>query len=116
VAVTIRMRRMGSKKRPFFRLIATDSRMPRDGRFIEVLGHYSPIEKPAKLDLQEERIYYWLKQGATLSDTVNSLFREVGLWGKWNKSKKGEDISGIAVKTEIKERTKKKKPKAKKGE
>jgi len=103
---------MGAKKRPFYRFVATDSRMPRDGRFIEVLGYYHPIEKPAKVSLEEDRIFYWLDNGAEPSDTVTSLFREVGLLDKWSKKKNGEDISEIGLKTEITERTKKaKKPK-----
>ena len=111
MAVSIRLRRMGAKKRPFYRVIATDSRMPRDGRFIEELGYYHPIEKPAKVSLDEDRIIYWLDNGATPSDTVSSLFKEVGLLGKWSKKKTGEDISGIELKTEITERAKKKKAK-----
>lgn len=107
MAVTIRMRRMGAKKRPFYRLVATDSRMPRDGRFIEILGYYHPIEKPAKVSLEEDRIYYWLENGAEPSNTVSSIFREVGLLDKWNRRKKGEDVTEITLKTEITERTKK---------
>lgn len=107
MAVSIRMRRMGAKKRPFYRLVATDSRMPRDGRFIEVLGYYHPIEKPAKVSLEEDRIYYWLENGAEPSDTVSSIFREVGLLDKWNRRKKGEDVTELTLKTEITERTKK---------
>jgi len=109
VALTIRLRRMGSKKRPFYRLVATDSRNARDGRFIEVLGYYHPIEIPAKVSLEEEKIFDWLGKGATISSTVNSLFKEVGLMSKWDKKKKGEDVSEITLKTEIKERVKKRK-------
>jgi small subunit ribosomal protein S16 len=98
---------MGAKKRPFYRLVATDSRMPRDGRFIETLGYYHPIERPAKVSLEEERIFYWLENGAQPSDTVSSLFKEVGLLEKWAKKKKGEDISEIELKSGITERKKK---------
>jgi small subunit ribosomal protein S16 len=111
VAVSIRLRRMGAKKRPYYRVIATDSRMPRDGRFIEVLGYYHPIEKPAKVSLDEDKIFLWLERGAKPSDTVASLFKEIGLFKKWSKKKKGEDISEIELKTEITERAKKKKAK-----
>ena len=111
MAVTIRLRRMGAKKRPFYRLIATDSRMPRDGRFIEELGYYHPKGKPARVSLNEDRVFYWLKNGAIPSNTVSSLFKEVGLLGKWAKKQSGEDISGIEIKTEITERTKKRKTK-----
>ncbi len=111
MAVRIRLRRMGAKKRPSYRFVATDSRMPRDGRFIEILGHYNPIEKPGKVDVKEERIYYWLKQGARPTDTVRSLLRKIGLWKKWEMLKKGEDVSQITLLTQLKEKPKKKKKK-----
>ncbi len=114
--VIIRLRRTGAKKRPTFRFVATDSRMPRDGRFLEILGYYNPIEKPATLGVEEERVYHWLKQGATVSDTVNGLFKQIGLWKKWEMLKKGEDVSLITLAGQIKEKTKKKKRKAKEGE
>ena len=111
MALTIRMRRVGGKGRPYYRLVATDSRNPRDGRFIEVLGHYHPIEKPGKIDLDEDKIFSWLNKGAETSDTVNSLLKATGLLDKWNRMKKGEDISAIELKTVIAERTKKRKAK-----
>ncbi len=111
MALTIRLRRTGSKARPYYRLVATDSRMPRDGRFIEVLGFYNPIEKPARLSFEEDRIFYWLDKGAETSDTVNSLFKQAGLLEKWDTKKKGEDVSAITLKPVIKERVKKRKVK-----
>ena len=116
MAVKIRLRRMGAKKRPMYRFVATDSRMPRDGRFIEILGHYNPIEKPARVGVNEEKIFYWLKQGAIPSDTVKGLFRQIGLLRKWEMVQKGEDVSQIALAMQLKERAKKKKKKAKKAE
>ena len=115
MAVSIRLRRMGTKKRPFYRLVATDSRMPRDGRFIELLGYYHPIEKPAKVSLEEDRIAYWLENGAEPSDTVSSLLKQAGLLEKLSKKKRGEDVSEISLKSEITERPKKAK-KTKKSE
>lgn len=111
MSVRIRLRRMGAKKRPFYRFVVTDSRSPRDGRFSEILGYYNPIETPAKVMVEEERIYHWLKQGAVPTETVNSLFRQVGLISKWEKLSKGEDVSGIELLTQITERKKKKKTK-----
>jgi small subunit ribosomal protein S16 len=90
--------------------------MPRDGRFLEILGHYNPIEKPATLGVNEERVYHWLKEGATTSDTVNGLFKQIGLWKKWEMMKKGEDVSLVVLTGQIKEKTKKKKRKPKAGE
>ena len=116
MAVKIRLRRMGAKKRPMYRFVATDSRMPRDGRFIEILGHYNPIEKPARVGVNEEKIFYWLKQGAIPSDTVKGLFRQIGLLRKWEMVQKGEDVSQIALATQLKEKARKKKKRAKKTE
>jgi small subunit ribosomal protein S16 len=116
LAVKIRLRRMGAKNRPMYRFVATDSRMPRDGRFIEILGYYNPIERPTQVKVNEEKIYYWLKQGATPTDTVNSLFKQIGLLRKWEMVKKGEDVSQITLATQLKEKTKKKKRKVKEAE
>jgi small subunit ribosomal protein S16 len=116
LAVKIRLRRMGAKKRPMYRFVATDSRMPRDGRFIEILGHYNPIEKPARVGVNEEKIFYWLKQGAIPSDTVKGLFRQIGLLRKWEMVQKGEDVSQIALATQLKERARKKRKREKKAE
>jgi len=71
--LAIRMRRVGSKKRPFFRVVVTDSQAPRDGRFVEVLGHYNPRTKPETLHLDRERLGYWLGVGARPSDSVRTL-------------------------------------------
>jgi small subunit ribosomal protein S16 len=71
--LVIRLRRTGSKKRPFFRVIVTDSRTARDSSFVEVLGHYNPRSKPETLDINRERLDYWIKAGATPSDTIRTL-------------------------------------------
>ena len=73
--VAIRLRRAGSKKRPFFRVVVTDSRAARDSSFVEILGHYNPRLKPAKVEINRERIDYWVKQGAKMSDTVRTLVK-----------------------------------------
>lgn len=71
--LAIRLRRVGSKKRPYFRVVVTDSQSPRDGRFVEVLGHYNPRTKPETLDLNRERLQHWLGVGARPSDSVRTL-------------------------------------------
>ena len=71
--VVIRLRRAGSKKRPFFRVVVTDSRAARDSSFVEVLGHYNPRTRPETLQLNRERVDHWLKRGALASDTVRTL-------------------------------------------
>jgi len=111
MAVKIRLRRMGKKKKAFFRLVAADSRSPRDGRFIEILGNYHPLDRPATIKVKEERVFSWLENGAVPTETVNALFRQIGLYQKWERKKKGEDVSQIGLLTQIKERKKKKKKK-----
>ena len=111
MAVRIRLRRMGARNRPSYRFVVTDSRMPRDGRFIEILGHYSPMDKPAKVEVKEERVYHWLGQGATASDTVNSILKQIGLLRKWEMKKKGEDVSQVTLLSQMKDKAKKKKGK-----
>lgn len=71
--VAIRLRRAGSKKRPFFRVVVTDSRAPRDSSFVEILGNYNPRSKPAVVDVNKERVEFWIKRGAQPSDTVRTL-------------------------------------------
>jgi small subunit ribosomal protein S16 len=71
--VVIRLRRAGSKKRPFFRIVVTDSRAARDSSFVEILGHYNPRTKPAVVLVQQDRVDFWLKKGAQPSDSVRTL-------------------------------------------
>ncbi len=71
--VVIRLRRAGSKKRPFFRVVVTDSRAPRDSSFVEILGHYNPRTRPAIVKIDRERVEYWMKKGAQPSDSVRTL-------------------------------------------
>ncbi len=71
--VVIRLRRAGSKKRPFFRVVVTDSRAPRDSSFVEILGHYNPRTKPAIVKIDTQRVEYWMKKGAQPSDSVRTL-------------------------------------------
>jgi small subunit ribosomal protein S16 len=71
--LVIRMRRAGSKNRPFFRIVVTEARSARDGRFVEVLGHYTPRTKPEKLELDRARLTHWISAGAQASDTVRTL-------------------------------------------
>ena len=107
MAVHIRLFRMGAKKRPFYRIVAADSRRARDGRFIEVLGTYNPIERPATVKIKEERITAWLNEGAQPSHTVGSLLTQIGFIEKYEKAQTGQDVSTIEVKGTITERKKK---------
>ncbi|MFW5972168.1 MAG: 30S ribosomal protein S16 [Bacillota bacterium] len=83
MSVKIRMKRMGSKRNAFYRLVVADSRKPRDGRFIEELGYYNPTTEPATVKIDEERALEWLQNGALPSDTVKSLLKKEGIMAKF---------------------------------
>ena len=76
MSVKIRLTRKGTKKKPFYRIVAADIECPRDGRFLEVLGTYNPMTEPATVELKEERIQYWLGEGAQPSTTVKSILKK----------------------------------------
>ena len=84
MAVKLRSQRFGSKKKPFYRIVATDSRNPRDGRFIEVVGTYNPLTSPATIKFDEEKVLKWLGNGAKPTDTVKSLLTKEHLIEKFN--------------------------------
>ena len=77
--VKIRLRRMGAKKAPFYRIVVADSRYPRDGRFIEEIGTYDPLKEPAEVKVDAERAKDWIKNGAQPTDTVKSLLKKAGV-------------------------------------
>ena len=107
MAVRIRLKKLGRKKRPFYRVVAIDSRFKRDGREIERLGWYDPIQDNNSCNLNEDRVLYWLNQGAKPSDTVQGLFRRNGLSYKWHLSKQGlKDVDIEKLLEEWKEREK----------
>ena len=82
MAVKIRLRRIGAKKKPMYRLVVADSHAPRDGRFIETVGHYNPLVDPIEISVNEERIRQWLRWGAQPTETVKSLLARIGVWTK----------------------------------
>ena len=90
MAVKIRLRRMGYKKHPFYRVIVADSRSPRDGRFIDLIGTYNPLTTPAEIKLNEEVAIKWLNNGAIPTDTVNNLFSKAGIMEKYHNLKQGK--------------------------
>jgi len=93
--VKIRMRREGKKQHPIYKLVATDSRSPRDGGYLEALGQYDPHTNPITLVLKEPRIEYWLKQGAQPTDTVRSLLRRTGFWLRWTLTRQGKNEATV---------------------
>jgi len=86
MAVKIRLRRMGAKKNPFYRIVVADSRSPRDGRFIEEIGYYSPLTDPKTIKIDDEKANQWLSNGAKPTDTVDRLFKENGIYDKLNET------------------------------
>ncbi|MBK9098326.1 MAG: 30S ribosomal protein S16 [bacterium] len=95
MAVKLRLRRMGKKKQPIYKLVAADSRSPRDGKFLEAVGFYNPLTNPHTLDLKEDRIMYWLNVGAQPTHTVKSLLRQKGITLKKELISKGLDEEKI---------------------
>jgi len=89
LSVKLRLRRMGKKKQPVYKVVAADSRSPRDGRFLEAVGVYNPLTKPHTVDLKEERVFYWLDKGAQPTDTVKSLLKQKGITLKRELMRKG---------------------------
>ena len=90
MAVKLRLKRMGSKQKPFYRIVAADSRFPRDGRFIETVGTYNPIVKPAEIKIDKEVAIKWLSNGAEPTDTVKTLLKNEGILKEFASSKKGK--------------------------
>ncbi|MFZ7121178.1 MAG: 30S ribosomal protein S16 [Eubacteriaceae bacterium] len=79
MAVKIRLKRMGAKKKPFYRIVVADSRAPRDGKFIEEIGYYNPVSEPVQFKIEAEKAKKWMENGAQPSDTVKSLLKKNGI-------------------------------------
>ena len=88
MAVKLRLKRGGSKQKPFYRIVAADARSPRDGRFIDTVGTYNPIPANYEVTIDEEKALYWLSNGAQPTDTVRSLLSQKGIMAKYAESKK----------------------------
>ena len=88
--VRIRLRRIGLKGQPTYRVVAADKESPRDGRFLEILGVYNPRTDPATIHLKEDRIYHWMKNGALPTESVERIFKSVGTLDRFERLKKGE--------------------------
>jgi small subunit ribosomal protein S16 len=100
VAVRLRLRRAGKKKMPMYQIVAADSRTARDGKFLENVGRYEPLQNPMQITLKEGRILHWLKNGAQPTDTVRSLLQRSGLWLRWSLMNRGVDEATIATELE----------------
>jgi len=96
----IRLRRMGAKKQPSYRVVVADRRTPRDGKFVEVIGHYNPRTDPVTFRINEERALYWLSQGAQPSDSVERLLRRGGTLDRFARLRAGEPLEALLAEAE----------------
>ena len=90
MAVKMRLKRMGAKKAPFYRVVVADSRSPRDGKFIALIGTYNPLVTPAEINVNEELALEWLNKGAIPTDTVKNILSKAGIMAKYHNSKQGK--------------------------
>ena len=97
--VVIRLARGGAKKRPFYQIIVTDSRNARDGRFIEIIGQYQPLENPSMINIKDDRALYWLAQGAQPSETVQKILTASGVWEQYEKTRPKKSLQKAAART-----------------
>jgi small subunit ribosomal protein S16 len=97
MAVRIRLRRTGRKKTPMYRIVVADSRSPRDGKFIEILGQYQPLQGKNAVALKIDRAHYWLDNGALASDTVRSLLRRAGVYKTRHETRLASKLKSSAV-------------------
>ena len=93
--VRIRLRRVGARKQPSYRIVAADKEAKRDGRFLEILGFYNPRTDPSTVTLKEDRVYDWLMKGAQPSDAVQKIFRMIGFYERYERFKKGESLETL---------------------
>jgi small subunit ribosomal protein S16 len=108
MAVKLRLRREGTKKRPFYRVVAADSRSPRDGRFIEIIGQYHPLQNPSGIEIDNERALHWLRNGAQPTEAVEKLLRISGAWEEYKpgdkpkRDRSGQDKQRLSKKARAK--------------
>jgi small subunit ribosomal protein S16 len=95
--VRIRLRRVGGKGQPSYRVVVADKEAPRDGRFLEILGYYNPRTSPATIELSEDRVYEWLSKGAQPSESVQKIFRSAGTADRYERLKKGEPVETLVA-------------------
>jgi small subunit ribosomal protein S16 len=93
--VRIRFRRIGLRGQPSYRIVAADKEAPRDGRFLEILGFYNPRTEPSTLNLKEDRVYHWMKNGALPTESVGQVFKGAGVLDRFERFKKGESVETL---------------------
>ena len=102
--VRIRLRREGKKGQPSYRIVAAEKEAPRDGRFLEILGHYNPRTEPATIVVKEDRVYDWISKGAQPSDSVWQVLRQIGADERIKRFKAGEDVEKLLAEAQAEER------------
>ena len=115
MAVKMRLKRMGAKKRPFYRIVVADSRFPRDGRFIEEVGYYNPIENPTVVKVDKELALKWLNNGATPTDTVRDILSKEGIMKEFHETKMSKKAKSEKKDTKVVEKKEVKKTATKKS-
>lgn len=100
MAVRMRLRRIGKKKKPIYQIVVADSRSARTGKFLEVVGRYEPRQTPMLISTNEQRVTHWLNKGALPTETVRGLLRRTGFWFKWTLKRKGLDEATLATEIE----------------
>jgi small subunit ribosomal protein S16 len=98
--VRIRLRRVGAKKQPSYRIVATDKESPRDGRFLEILGYYNPRTEPPTFEVSEDRLYEWLAKGAQPSESVKRMLTAAGMLDRYNRYRQGEALEVLLQEAE----------------
>lgn len=98
--VRIRLRRIGLKGQPTYRIVAADKESPRDGRFLEILGFYNPRTDPATIHVKEDRAYHWMKNGAKPTESVEQVFKSVGILERFERYKQGESVETLMKEAE----------------
>ena len=98
--VRIRLRRIGLKGQPTYRIVAADKESPRDGRFLEILGFYNPRTQPATIHVKEDRAYHWMKNGALPSESVGQIFKSAGILDRFERFEKGESVETLMKEAE----------------
>ena len=109
--VRIRLRRVGAKGQPSYRVVAADKESPRDGRFLEILGFYNPRTEPATIQLKEDRIFDWMGRGAQPSESVVQVFKSAGLLERYERFKQGEALETLLAEAEAAEEKRNRNPK-----
>jgi len=98
--VRIRLRRIGLKGQPTYRIVAADKESPRDGRFLEILGFYNPRTQPGTIHIKEDRAYHWMKNGALPTESVEQIFKSAGILDRFERFKKGESVETLLKEAE----------------